>query len=574
MSCLGPSLGMAALGFYVIFPLFYLKAYKGATKLWERVDSEEYKDEKGRTRRSSEKSWLTNLLMFVSHAGAFFGSIYAGWFSGNAVYAAMPHVGGVLLGLMVGIFAAIALGFITWGLLSVAGLRILALAFGVYASQAVAPSIQSLGMAADATGAANFLAFVAAVGYVFPAAHILISRGLKRLITEMSRVYNEKDQNYRNFFEHTFNILESTYLAQAVVGMTGAIALGLQSAIGGLVFLLSYIFVGALVTSKHKPTEESGSNRDSLRCASALVSAHYGWLQGASYLAAGGSFGIGGAIGAGVLHAGLSYLLIFPAIYVALRFFLKPLAHPAIGKFLVTMYDQVVNVFDKIDEMRKDVYSSKPTTVKTLVQHAVNIGVAATVAFNVNALTVKYALAVPELLTGLAAGLSYLVIGHVLSREKIRFFGRDANGMTVLGMLTGISAALLTGVATLKTSSMAIAIILGLLVGSLTTAWVFPLAFGILAALLTATMPQLTNFVSKGLAKVHGFAWTQFKSFVTLFVNAYRAVRDGFKNVWTYIVKTWKESYQSLKEEFDRLFGRKKGDEPKSEDKKNSEDDQ
>lgn len=581
-SYLGPSLGMAVLGFYVIFPLFYLKAYKGATKLWDRVDSEEYTDEKGRTRRSTEKSWLTNLLMFVSKTGAVFGSIYTGWLAGNAIIDKMPHIGGWLLGVPVAILAAIALGVISVGLLSMVGLRALALAFGAYASQAAAPYIQSLGMPADATGIANFFAFVASVGYVFPAGHILLSRGLKRLVTEMARVYDEKDQNYRNVFEHTFNILESTFLAQAVVGMTGAIALGVQSAIGAVVFLLSYVFVGALVTSKHKPTEENQGNDDSLRCASGLVAAHFGWFQGASYLAAGGSFGVGGAIGAGVLYAALSYLLLFPALYVAIKFFLKPLAHPAIGKFLVTMYDQVVNVVDKVDEMRKDVYSAKPSAMKTLVQQSVNLAVAQQVVSHVHPAAVKFALALPKVYTDLAfpevttvvaAVLSYLVIGRVLTKEKIRFFGHDANGMTVLGMLTGISAALLTGIATLKTSSMAIAVILGLIVGSLTTAWLFPLAFGIFAALLSATMPRLTSFVSKSLAELHRLAWTQFKSFVTMFVNAYRAVRDGFKNVWTYIVKTWKESYQSLKEELDRLLGRK-GAEPKSEDKDNTENDQ
>lgn len=564
---LGPAIGMAALGFYVIFPLFYLKAWKGATELWKLVDTSTYTDEKGKTRREKDTSWLTHLLMFVSHAGALVGSVYAGIFAGNAVHAAMPNIMGGLLGIVVGLISAGFAGVASWAIISWLGLRVLALAFGVYASQAALPTIQGLGLAPDATWAANILTFVASVGYVFPAAHILVSRGLKRIVTEMTKVYNEKDQNYRNVFEHTFNIFESTYLAQAVVGMTGAIAAATQSLIGGVVFLLSYIFVGAMVTSIHKPGQENRGNRDSLRCAGTLVAAHYGWAQGASYLAAGNAFGVGGAIGAGLVHAALCYLLIFPAAYVAIKFFLKPLARPSIGNFLVKMYDEVINIFDKIDEMRKDVYSSKPSSTKTLVQHVVNFGVAIAVGLGVNKLTVENAVAVPQLLSGLAALLSYAVVGRVLTREKIRFFGWNANGMTVLGLLTGISAALMTGVAAVKTTTMAWAVVLGLIVGSVTTAWVFPLAFGILAGLLTAVMPRLTSFLSKTLATVHGFVWGQFKNLVNFFVEGYRMARD----FCAYLLKMFKESYQSLKEELDRLFGRKKDSDKKSDEENKDE---
>ncbi len=571
-SYLPAALGMAVLGFYVIFPLFYLKAWKGATELWKNVDTRTEKDEKGKTRRYEEKSWLTHLLLFVSHAAAIVGSVYGGWFAGNAVYASMPHVGGGLLGIVVGLISAGIAWVVTWALVSWLGLQLLALGFGAYASQAAMPFIQSLGMPPDATWAANVLTFVGAVGYGFPLLHILVSRGLKRIITEMSKVYNEKDQNYRNIFEHTFDILESTYLAQAVVGMTGALAVATQSLIGAVVFVLAYIFVGQMVTSKHGPKEESRGNKDSLRCASTLVGLHFGWFQGASYLAASGPFGVFGAIVVGLLYAALSYLLIFPALYVGIRFFLKPLAHPAIGKFLVTMYDQVVNIFDKIDEMRKDVYSSKPSPVKTLVQHVVNFGVAAAAGLGVQALAVKYALAVPELLAGFAALVSWLVIGRVLTKEKINFFGRNANGMTVLGMLTGLSTALTTGVATVKASGMTFAIILGLLVGGVTTAWLFPLAFGIFAALLTAVMPRVTKFFSESLAAVHTFAWKQFKAVINMFVDMYRYVRDNLDNFRAYIVRTWNEAYQAVKEELDRLLGRKKGAEPKSDDKESEDD--
>lgn len=562
-----PSLGMAALGFYVLLPLFYLKAWKCDTFLWKLVDRETY-EEDGKVKTRHEKSWLTNLLLFVSHAGAIIGAFYSAFAAGNYVYASIPNILGGLIGVVVGLLVLVVGGFAYWGIASALGLRLFALAAGAYAIQGASPYFTSLGLASIPNWAACFATFIAASGYIVPAVHVLFSRGLKKLVTEMSKVYDEKDQNYRNVFEHTFNILEASYLAQAVAGMTGALAVATQSVIGGVVFLLSYLFVGHLVLSQRSPRDQKENliNRESLRSASVLVSAHYGWLQGASYLASTGAngWGIGGAIGGGLLHAALCYLLLFPLAYVSIRFFLKPLAHPAIGKFLVTMYDQVVNVFDKIDEMRKDVYSSKASPMKTLVQQTVNIVVAAGAGIGTQLATVKYSLPVPELLTGLAVALSYLVIGRILTKEKIRFFGRNANGMTVLGMLTGLSTALMTGVATMKASSLTFAIILGLLVGLVTTAWLFPIAFGILAALFMTLAPRATRFASESLAAVHSFLWSKFKSFVTLFVNAYRAVRDAFKQLG----KAFRESYRAIRDELDRLLGRK----PKSDDKENNED--
>lgn len=569
-SYLLPSLGMAALGFYVIFPLFYLRGWKCDTFFWQFVDREKYVED-GKTKYEHEKSWLTNLLLFVSHAGAIVGGIYAAFAAGNHISAAMPGFVGGLVGFVV---ALIVLGLgipALWTVASALQLRVFALALGVFAAQAAPQYLAGLGIAPNlapySNWAASFVAFLVAAGDVFPIAHIFVGRGLKKLVDEMSKVYDEKDRNYRNIFEHTFNVLESTYLAQAVVGMTAALATATQSIIGAVVFVLSYIFVGQMVTTQQKPGDENRRHRDSLRTAGVLVSAHYGWYQGANYLATAGSsgWGIGGAIGGGLLHAAACYLLIFPLAYVALRFFLRPLAHPAIGKFLVTMYDQVVTAFERVDEMRKDVYSSKASPVKTLVQHSVNAAVAGAAGIGAQLACAKYAQSLPETITALSAVvLSYLVIGRVLTKEKIPFFGRDANGMTVLGMLTGLSVGLLTGVATLKASSMTFAIILGLLVGSVTTAWLFPIAFGIFAALLMTLAPRATRWLSELLAKVHSFAWSKFKFIVTLFVNAYRAVRDALKQ----LRQVFRESYRAIREELDRLLGRQ----PKSEEDKNNKD--
>lgn len=566
-SYLPASLGLAAVGFYVLLPLFYLKGWKCDTFLWKGVDREKY-EEDGKVKTRHEESWLTKLLLFVSKAGAVIGAFYSAFAAGNYVSAQIPNILGGLIGVVVGLVVLVVGWFAYWAIAAAFGLRLFALAAGAYAVQATSPYIASLGLNQYASLAASFTAFIGASGYVVPAVHMLVSRGLKKLVVEMSKVYNEKDQNYRNIFEHTFNILESTYLAQAVVAMTGALAIATQSVIGAVVFVLSYLFVGQMVLSQRKPSEtkEKRVNSDSLRTASTLVSIHYGWFQGASYLASTGTanWGILGAIGGGLLHAAFCYLLLFPLAYVSIRFFLKPLAHPAIGKFLVTMYDQVVSVFDKVDEMRKDVYSSKASPMKTLVQHAVNAVVAAGAGIGTQLLTVKYALPVPQVQVGFAVALSYLVIGRILTKEKIRFFGRNANGMTVLGMLTGLSTALMTGIATMKASSLTFAIILGLLVGSVTTAWLFPIAFGILAALFMTIAPRSTRFVSESLAAIHSFAWSKFKSFVTLFVNAYRAVRDALKQLG----KAFRESYRAIRDELDRLLGRN----PKSDNKENNKD--
>ncbi len=489
------------------------------------------------------------VLFLIAAACAFFfwstiSSLYLWVYHGLTTpwTSAWGYVAGLLPGLLCGAGLACILGAI----LHAARLRAIAVVTGAIATYYVAGPTTALvasiplGMFAIAAPTLKYLAFglemLLFVGFVFPAVHIVVTHGLRKLADIFDLwedVYGEERGGYREFFTQVVNITVAAGLAlktPALLALAG-FALPFWAVILATIAVTfaSYTLIGKFINF-------AGSWPVGVFSSAAAAVYVFGKFSGVL------------AFVFGALSAALTFFVLFPLAYILVRFLIQGWLAAWLRNFLVEAHkracslvgDIVENLFHAAELTYGDESSSKSTFL-----HLANLAALVGVVWGgwvalTGVLGFATWLAIGTLL--IASVLSYVLVGKLLEKA----------GNPFVGVLAGLAGGIYVGAWAYASQpwGLIVAIIVGLVAAALTFGLFFPVAYVVLKAILNVVSQE--TWLNPLLVGAHNRAWARFTSIWDDFVTAYKNVRESLSGITTSIKKQYEEVAATLKQMFNK----------------------
>lgn len=506
----------------------------GSGPAWRKVLSSEHSD-----------TWVAKLGGAIAYLAGFGCTGYIAWSAYTAVGAAVTWP---VFGFALAVFAGIVTFGVLFGLYSqlmkYGKFAFAGLAIGVLAVWGGAPYVVALtGTTGLWSWAAYAAAYVVFVGYVFPLLNVLLTLGLLEKLWNFlkplpEKTYDDPSEEYREFFHHVVNILTTGGLTYFAWVFAVALSLPFWAAIAipVVVALLSYVLVYKLI------------GHDSVNfIVGALVSVASGYKAFACYTAAGYVFGVYGAITAAVVTLLATGFLLFPLVYVTLRFVLHGLGISRLGVLLTDLYlwvnDQFKAGIKQIGRAYTECYDDKGPFPGTVL-HVANLVATAAGVFGMWKLAALLGTGsvLALLLTVVAGALIYLYVGKALLKSSY--------GLETLGIVLALIAGWTVGTAVYAELPAGVLRVGAFAAGIATWFAVFfvvvPVVF-VLARLLTGW--ALNPTIRPALQWVFDFLWSGFDVVLTQLKRAYNALKQFLTPFWLRLVaagRAVREAYQRL----------------------------
>lgn len=485
-------------------------------KLWSYVESDPGAYRRGKTK--TNPVWFTHVLFFLVGAAIVLGAINLGWTVLTVIHAKMAMgFFGYIVGGVAGLILGVIVGSGSFALLHSVKLPFAAALIGagtIYLARGLTQTyLPTSAFGFDFTGVVYAIEGALWMAYIFPLAHITISRGFSfvwDLVDDLCKaIYNEEKGGYREFSLQVTNVGVTYAAFQLVAGYAPTLgfgALAVYSA-ASLAALVAYIIVGKVLT-------EIGNG---------IVG--FAASAGAAYLTFGYASTYGGLVVGllgGALAAALTGFLLFPAAYWLVRLVAKPLLSSWLRNPLVTIHkvlsDELLHAFDRT-------YSDPNKNYVSLFSQLASL--TATVAAYFGAVLLAGVLELGTILTFGLVGV--LVLAAYLTFGKLA--RRYGNGL--VAALLSIGAAVFVGAHVYAlpdygTLWYAIPAGIAAIVGTVFVA--FPVAYVIAKALLTGIKADV---------------WLK-----AIVVGAFDTVESVFSTIWQAIV----ENYKAIKATIDPLF--------------------
>lgn len=453
---------------------------------------------------------------------------------------------GHVAGLLPGVIAGGAISLILGAILYHARIRAIAVVTGAIATYYVADSTAAfvssvpLGMFEIVSPTLKYLAYglemLLFVGFVFPLAHIAISHGLRKLaniLDLMEAAYDEERGGYREFFTQVLNIGVATKLA---LSTSAGLALAGFALPFWAVVLAAFAVGFASYTLIGKLFNFTGAWPAGVATAGAAAVYAFGLSSGVM------------AYVFGALAAVVTFVVLFPLAYLAVRFLIQGWLGAWLRNPLVNAHKRacglVGELFDNLFHAAELTYGDESKFKPTFL-HLVNLAALVGVVWGGwVALTgvIGFAtwLAVSTLVV--ASVLSYLLIGKLFQKA----------GNPFVGVLAGIAGGIYVGAWAYASQpwGLIVAIIVGLVAAALTFGLVFPVAYVVLKAVLNVISQE--TWLNPLLTGAHDRAWARFTSIWDDFVIAYKNVRDSLSGITTSIKKQVDEITASVKQMFNK----------------------
>lgn len=471
-------------------------------------------------------------------------------------WGAWGYVPGAVLGLLAGGIG----GAIAGSILNALRIRLIAAVTGIAATYylagttAAVASMIPLGSFAFLSPALAWLGhgivLLLTVGFAFPIAHIFATHGLKRLANIfdlMDDVYGEKRGGYREFFLQVATIAATVLTFWFGPGVVSA-SIGLTSifaAIGISVVAATIVYIAL-----YKLLDLTGSWPFGVGAAVLAGFKGYG-----IYAAHGLWFGTFGAVAAGILAGLFTFVVAFPALYLALRFIIQGWLAAFLRDPLVNLHKRVCtllgNLWDELFEAAEHAYGDT-TPYREVFLHIANIAVAAglTVGSFIAGGYLGFALWLTVVISVILTAASYVLVGRLLVRK----------GAAPIGFLVASAAGVLAGTFVFGAQPESwewlrwiLAVAGGLVGAALTFGGVFPWAYLIVRAIINVVAPE--KWLRPFLVNTHNAVWEKCSTFWARFLVKYRAFQERFKHAR----ERFAQSYARFTERYNQMKNRKTG---------------
>lgn len=451
------------------------------------------------------KSWAVSLTYGLTYAT----SLYFAWKTGWAAYAwlgallpsALPVISwglaasGALLAFLM--FAGVA-----WQLLEYGKVPFLGLLAGASVSFIFAENWSLLAASLGLSGNAVYLVYAAAgiltATYAFPLTILTLSGDLiKQLVKKIEQLanlcYSDQDKDYVLFFQHAANLTLTAAVGYLAMFVCASLALAPV-----YTWIITAVAVVIAYNELYDFYGGSASGNGLLGTFSGVMVA---WFAGKAYYAAGLTGGIWIAVPAGLFAGLFQASVIFPALYVALRFVLRGIGAGALGQPLDRLHKAVDSNLRKATRWLKTIYEGTyrdQSGYQNWFLQVSNIALTLGTFFAVKAL--------------FAAGLA-TTIGAIFAAYVVYNLGgqlvRDWRyGVAAIGTLAAFAGAIVTGAYLYSGGyNLFLVVICALTGGSLTYSFLFPLAY-ILMRL--PAKPLLSSWSSQPLQRLHELSWSVF----------------------------------------------------------------
>lgn len=485
-------------------------------KLWGYVETDPGAYRRGNTK--TNPVWFTRLLIFLVGAACVLGSVYLGWTVLTVIHAKMAMgFFGYIVGGVAGLILGVIVGAGSLSLLHGVKLPFAAAAIGaltIYLTRGLTQTyLPTSAFGFDFTGVVYAIEAAVWMAYLFPLAHIVVSRGFSfawDLVDDLCKsIYNEPKGGYREFFLQVVNIGVATGAFLTVASYVPTFGFGTIAVYGAasLATLVVYIIVGKVLT-------EIGNIPVGLASAA-----------GAGYVAFGYASAFGGTL-AGIAGAAVAAVLtgfvLFPVAYWLVRLIANPLLASWLRNPLVNIHkvlsDELLHAFDRT-------YSDPNTNYVSLFSQLASL--TATVAVYFGAVLLAGVLELGSILTvGLVGALlfaAYLTFGKLARRY--------GNGL--VAALVSIGAAVFVGAHVYALPAY----------GSLWYA--VPAGVGAILATVFVAFPVAYVIVKAVLTGIKADVWLK-----AIVVGAFDKVESLFSTIWNAIVV----NYNAIKATIDPIF--------------------
>ncbi|MFA6557960.1 MAG: hypothetical protein WCT03_16195, partial [Candidatus Obscuribacterales bacterium] len=544
--------------YYYLWPALYMAIFRWAFQssrfLWRNVPNADS--------RSNSPVWFSQLLNVGAIAATVLCCLYEAWVTGNALYAwlgwtsVLGNLVAFAISVVVGGGAAWITGFVVITLIVQVGMPALAIASGAalawWYDGALAAVVKQYELPNAVTYALQAAVVFVVASYIFPLAHVIISRGLnfvgkyigpfvKRFIDGffdafgrfLDGFYNDHDVKYVNFLHQVTGIAITYGVASFVFGWAGSFGLVPAIALTAVTALIGYLAIGAIVSNV--------SNMfigvvGSIAAAAAVVLLPQLQLFG-------GWFFVG--IQA-VLTALVSGLVAIPLAYRAVKFVANPLLASWLSEPLTSIHRSLQR---ELFSANSNTYSDS-TGFETLFVHLVNITAAAASFFAVNLLLSTLAIGGWQALVMPIATVvfAYLFVGKLLLR-----FGNH-----LIGGIVGLAVGVYVGVEVFAHHGQNYwyAIPAFAVAAALTAAVGFPVVYVLFRALVNAVSGM--NWILPVVGGVYNFFFGFVAKVWTQFLVVYKRLEASFVPVWRRLSATWDESWENAKAAINKAWNQTK----------------
>ncbi len=545
--------------YYYLWPALYMAIFRWAFQssrfLWRNVPD-------ASDSRTSNPVWFSQLLNVAAIAATVLCCLYEAWLTGTSLYAwlAWTSVLGKLvagaISLVVGGGAAWITGFVVITIITQVGMPALAIASGAalawWYDGALSELVKQYELPHGLTYGLQALVVFVVASYVFPLAHVLISRCLNfvgkyigplfhRFIDGfidafgrfLDGFYNDHDSKYLNFLHQVSGIAITYGVSAYVYGWAASFGLPAAVALTAITALLGYLAIGSIVSQV--------SNMFIGVAASLLAGIAVAFLPPLQLFD--GWFLVGVQA---VLTALLSSLVVIPLAYRVVKFVANPLLASWLSEPLTNVHRSLQR---ELFSANSNTYSDK-TGFETLFVHLVNITAAVASYFAVNLLLVTLAIGgLPALVMPIATVVfAYLFLGKLLLRY----------GNHLIGGIVGLAVGVFVGVEVFAhhgqnywyaIPSFAVA-------AGLTAGIVFPVVYVLFRAVVNAVrgMSWLLPVVGGVYDFLFGFVAKVWKQFLVV----YKRLEASFVPVWRRLSQTWDESWESAKAAINKAWNQTK----------------
>lgn len=551
----------AVIGTYFYgYPLAHLGvfqwSFKASGKLWKRVP------DAGRSPNEYGFSpWFSNTLTFLTQAAIVIGGFVLFWNLADGIHSKIGWDSGFLnlinwvVSLVVGGVLSFIVSALAMTFLSQSGLILIAAVMGGAVAWHYTPALAGVAEAHQWPYWAKHVmqagVFVGFVAYVFPLAHLFITRvfrGFGEMIERAARyffdhfgkfiesAYEEKDRNYEGFLQQVVGIgataVAGTY-AWAYVGTLG-LSLIPAVAVTAVAVLAAYIVLCGI------------TSRIGLEIIGALSVVGITYHLGSHDWYYFNDLGILAILGLGAATLVATALVGYPVAYHVVRLIVRPLLASWLGQPLVNLHR---SLSEEIFRSFSRTYSDE-TPFKNFFAHTVNLASTYGVFVGVTALMagLSFTPVVAISVTVLAAIAAYLGLG--------KLFNRFDNPL--IGTLASIGAGVWGGTLAYAHFDHSLWYGVGgfLAAGVVNFLVVYPVVYVVLKAVLNVV--RVNDWALPLLSGVHGFFWSFVESFWNLIVEAWRFIEENARPYWQKASAIFDDAWKSAMDVVKHIFGQKK----------------
>jgi hypothetical protein len=545
--------------YYYLWPALYMAIFRWAFQssrfLWRNVPD-------ASVSRTNNPVWFSQLLNVAAIAATVLCCLYEAWLVGTALYAwlAWTSVLGKLvagvISLVVGGGAAWITGFVIITIIIQVGMPALAIASGAalawWCDGALSELVKQYELPHGLTYGLQALVVFVVASYVFPLAHVLISRCLnfvgkyigplfRRLVDGfvdafgrfLDGFYNDHDSKYLNFLHQVSGIVITYVVSAYVYGWSASFGLPAAVALTAITALIGYLAIGSIVSQV--------SNMFIGIVASLLAAVAVAFMPTLQLFDGWFLVGI-----QAVLTALLSGLVVIPLAYRAVKSVANPLLASWLSEPLTSVHRSLQR---ELFSANSNTYSDK-TGFETLFVHLVNITAAVAGYFAVNLLLATLAIGgLPALVMPIATVVfAYLFLGKLLLRY----------GNHLIGGIVGLAVGVFVGVEVFAHHGQNYwyAIPSFAMAAGFTAGIIFPVVYVLFRAVVNAVrgMSWLLPVVGGAYDFLFGFVAKVWKQFLVV----YKRLEASFVPVWRRLSQTWDESWENAKAAINRAWNQTK----------------